>query len=231
MARMRPSPLGLATTVLLPISMGAIFLYAPTERVQGQVQRIFYLHLPLAWLAYLAFFIVFVSSVLYLFKRTERWDLLARAAAEVGVVFTTLVLITGSIWARPIWGTWWSWDARLTTTLVLWFIYVAYLMLRSYVTDERRGARYAAVLGIVGFVDVPIIHLSVTWWRTLHPEPVVLAQGGPAMPAGMLQTFVLSMLAFSLLFAWLLQQRYELEQTRQELRAFGERRIELAEAA
>ena len=228
---MRISPLGLGTLVLIPLSMAAIFLYAPTERVQGDVQRIFYLHLPLAWIAYLAFFLVFVSSVLYLWKRAERWDLLAQAAAEVGVVFTTLVLITGSIWARPIWGTWWSWDARLTTTLVLWFIYVGYLMLRSYVSDGRRGARYAAVLGIVGFLDVPIIHQSVTWWRTLHPDPVVLAPGGPAMPPSMLQTLALSLLAFTLLFAWLLQLRYRLAETHQELRALRERQTDLLGAA
>jgi heme exporter protein C len=225
------SALPLATLVLLPLSMAAIFLYAPTERVQGPVQRIFYLHLPLAWVAYLAFFIVFLASVLYLWKRHPRWDRLALSAAEIGVVFTTLVLITGSIWARPIWGTWWSWDARLTTTLVLWFIYVGYLMVRSYAGDEQRGARYAAVLGIVGFFDVPIIHQSVTWWRTLHPEPVVLAQGGPAMPAEMLETFLLSMAAFTALFGWLLWERLRLEQTRAELRQLRERRAERVEAA
>jgi len=228
---MNVSPFGLGAFALLPISMAAIFLYAPTERVQGHVQRIFYLHLPLAWIAYLAFFIVFISSVLYLLKRSDHWDWLAHAAAEVGVVFTTLVLLTGAIWARPVWGTWWSWDARLTTTLVLWFIYVGYLMLRSYVADERRGARYAAVLGIVGFLDVPIIHQSVTWWRTLHPEPVVLAAGGPAMPPSMLQSFALSMLGFTLLFLWLLEQRYRLERTRHELQTVRERRAALSDAA
>jgi heme exporter protein C len=224
------STLGFANVIAFPVALAAIFLYAPTEVVQGNVQRIFYLHLPLAWNAYLAFFLVFVGSVGYLWKRNPRWDTLALAAAEVGVVFTTLVLITGSIWARPIWGAWWSWDARLTTTLVLWFIYVGYLMLRSFVPDEQRGARYAAVLGIVGFLDVPIIHQSVTWWRALHPEPVVLAPGGPAMPAAMFQTLLLSMLAFLVLFVWLLQQRYRLEQTRFELRALRERRAEAGRA-
>jgi heme exporter protein C len=214
--------LPLATLVLLPLSMIAIFAYAPTERVQGDVQRIFYLHLPLAWISYLAFFIVFVSSTAYLVRRSAGWDLLARAAAEVGVVFTTLTMITGSLWARPIWGTWWSWDARLTTTLVLWFIYVGYLMLRSYVADEERGARYAAVLGIVGFLDVPIIHQSVTWWRTLHPEPVVLAAGGPAMPPQMFETLALSLLAFTLLFCWMLKQRLRLEQLSHDVRDLRE---------
>ena len=219
---MRLPLLPLATLVLLPLSMIAIFVHAPTERVQGDVQRIVYLHVPLAWISYLAFFIVFVSSIAYLVRRSPGWDLLARASAEIGVVFTTLMMITGSLWARPIWGTWWSWDARLTTTLVLWFIYVGYLMLRSYVADEERGARYAAVLGIVGFLDVPIIHQSVTWWRTLHPDPVVLAPGGPAMPPQMLETLALSLLAFTLLFCWLLKQRLRLEQLRYDVRDLRE---------
>jgi heme exporter protein C len=217
--------LPLATLILLPSSMLAIFGYAPTERVQGEVQRIFYLHLPLAWISYLAFFIVFICSIAYLARRSPRWDRLARASAEIGVVFTTLMMITGSLWAYPIWGTWWSWDARLTTTLVLWFIYLGYLMLRSYVADEQRGARYAAVLGIVGFVDVPIIHQAVTWWRTLHPESVVLASGGPAMPPAMLQTLLLALLAFTLLFSWLLQQRFRLEQLRADLQELREREL------
>lgn len=227
---MRWSALALSTTLLLPLSLAAIFLYAPTERTQGNVQRVFYLHVPLAWIAYLAFFIVFVASVLYLRQGAARWDTLARSAAEVGVVFTTLVLVTGSLWARPIWGTWWSWDARLTTTLVLWFVYIGYLTLRSYVADERRGARYAAVLGIIGFVDVPIVNQSVSWWRTLHPQPIVAAPGGPNMPPSMVATLALSLVALTLLFAWILQRRYQLEALRLEVRALRERRAELVEA-
>jgi heme exporter protein C len=225
---MRWSPLGLLTLLLVPLSLAAIFLYAPTERVQGNVQRIFYLHLPLAWIAYLAFFIVFVASIAYLRTRLARWDILARCSAELGVVFTTLVLVTGSLWARPVWGTWWSWDARLTTTLMLWFIYVGYLMLRSYVADEQRAARFSAVLGIIGFLDVPIIHQSVVWWRTLHPGPVVVQPEGPAMPGAMLQTLVLSLVALTLVFVWLLQQRYRLERVRGEVRELRERQAELA---
>jgi heme exporter protein C len=222
--------LGLASLVLVPLSLAAIFLYAPTERLQGPVQRVFYLHLPMAWIAYLAFFLVFLGGLVYLWRRDERWDRLARSSAEIGVLFTTLVLLTGSIWARPVWGTWWSWDARLTTTLVLWFIYLGYLMLRSYVDDQQRAARYAAVLGILGFLDVPIIHQSVTWWRTLHPEPVVLAPGGPAMPATMLQTLGLSLLAFTVLFCWLLQLRYQVETLRTELASLRAARLEEAGA-
>jgi heme exporter protein C len=209
--------LGLAAVAMAAGLYGGL-LYAPTERVQGDVQRIFYVHLPLAWNAYLAFLVVFVASIAYLWKREPWWDALARASAEVGLVFTTLVLITGSLWARPIWGTWWSWDARLTTSLILWFIYVGYLMLRGSVPDERRAARYAAVVGIVGFVDVPIIHQSVVWWRTLHPESVVLAPGGPAMPAAMLGALVISLIAFTLLYGLLVRLRLEVELLRRELR-------------
>jgi heme exporter protein C len=229
--RVRISLLGLVSLILVPLSMVAIFLYAPTERVQGPVQRVFYLHLPLAWIAYLTFFIVFLASLLYLLRRDERWDRLARSSAEIGVVFTTLVLVTGSIWARPIWGTWWSWDARLTTTLVLWFIYLGYLMLRSYVDDQQRAARYSAVLGIVGFLDVPIIHQSVSWWRTLHPESVLLAPGGPAMPPAMLQTLGLSLVAFTVFFAWLLQLRYEVETLRSDLNVIHAAQVEGVGAA
>ncbi len=204
-------------------------IYAPTERVQGDVQRIFYFHLPLAWGAYLAFFVVFAASIAYLWKRDRRCDALARASAEVGLVFTTLVLITGSLWARPIWGTWWSWDARLTTTLVLWFIYVGYLMLRSSIADEGRAARSAAVIGIIGFVDVPIIHQSVVWWRTLHPESVVLATGGPAMPSSMLLAVGVSLAAFTLLYAFLVRLRYEADLLRADLRQI--RRLALERVA
>ena len=206
------------TLVTMLAALYAALIYAPAERVQGDVQRIFYIHVPLAWNAYLAFLVVFVGSVAYLWKRSPWWDALARASAEIGLVFTTLVLITGSLWARPIWGTWWSWDAHLTTSLILWFIYLGYLLIRSSVADERRGARYAAVIGIVGFVDVPIIHQSVVWWRTLHPESVVLAPGGQAMPTSMLVSLGLSMLAFTLLYASLLRLRFGAERLRDEMR-------------
>ncbi len=224
---MKIGPLAVATLAAMAAALYAALLYAPTERVQGDVQRIFYIHVPMAWNAYLAFFVVFVCSAVYLWRRGLWWDSLARASAEVGLVFTTLVLITGSLWARPIWGTWWSWDARLTTSLILWFIYVGYLLLRGSVADERRAARYAAVVGIVGFVDVPIIHQSVVWWRALHPEPVVLAPGGPAMPPSMLLSLAVSIVAFTLLYVWLVRLRLQTELARTEIR---ELRRALAEA-
>ena len=144
----------------------------------------------MAWLAYLSFGVIFVGSVGYVWKRKPAYDRLARSSAELGFVFTTLVLVTGSLWGRPIWGAWWTWDARLTTTLILWFIYLGYFMVRAYAGDAERAARYAAVLGIIGAVDLPIIHVSVTWWRTLHPAPVVLNTSGPDLPNSMLLTLL-----------------------------------------
>ena len=224
------SGVGLALVAML--SMGAALyaalLYAPTERIQGDVQRIFYFHVPLAWTSYLAFFVVFVASAAYLVKRAPLMDAIARSSAEVGLLFTTMMLITGSLWARPIWGTWWSWDARLTTTLLLWFIYVGYLMLRSSVEDEEKGARYAAVIGIVGAVDIPIIHQSVVWWRSLHPESVVLASGGPAMPTSMLIALLVSLAAFTVLYVVLVLLRTRLELARADLRALRRRALERA---
>jgi heme exporter protein C len=182
------------------------------------VQRIFYVHVPLAWLSYVAFFVVFVCSIGYLWRRDERWDAVARASAEIGVVFTTLFIVSGALWGRPVWGTWWTWDARLTTAAILWFIYVAYLMLRAYVPEVPRAARYAAVLGIVGFLDVPIIHLSVQWWRTLHPEPTVARPDGPQAPPEMVVTLALASLAFGLLYLALLLVRTRLERAKDEVR-------------
>jgi heme exporter protein C len=219
---------GLAAIVSMVAALYAALLYAPTERLQGDVQRIFYFHVPLAWTSYLAFFVVFVTSTAYLLKREPLMDAIARSSAEVGLLFTTMMLITGSLWARPIWGTWWSWDARLTTTLLLWFIYVGYLMLRASVDDEEKAARYAAVIGIIGAIDIPIIHQSVVWWRSLHPESVVLASGGPAMPTSMLVALCVSLLAFTVLYAALTVLRTRLEVTRRDLRAARRRALERA---
>jgi heme exporter protein C len=217
--------LAIASGVTVLIALYMTFLYAPTDSVQGPVQRVFYLHLPMAWIAYLAFFVVFVASIAYLVKRNRRWDQLARSSAEVGLVFTTLVLITGSIWGRPIWGTFWEWDARLTTTLILWFIYLGYFMVRAYIPDQERAMRYASVIGIIGFIDVPIIHMSVRWWRTLHPEPVVTQSGGPAMPDSMLYTLAVSLVAFTIFYVALVYHKLLIEQAKDELNDY-----QLAEA-
>ena len=196
-----------------------IFIYVPTEETMGIVQRIFYFHVPLAWVAFLAFFIVFLGSIFYLWKRESKWDVIASSSAEVGIVFTTLVLITGPIWAKPIWGVWWTWDARLTTALVLWLIYVAYLVVRSYATDEQRGARFAAIVGIVGFIDVPIVALAITLWRTQHPGPVIF-QGGLA--PSMLLTLLVSIAAFTTLYFLLLIQRVSMKNDEIEIKRLKE---------
>jgi heme exporter protein C len=204
--------LGALTALGMILSIWGAFLLAPTDAVQGDVQRIFYFHVPLAWDAYLAFFIVFVASIVYLWRKDERWDWLARASAEIGTIFTTLTLIIGSIWGRAVWGTWWQWDPRLTTTLILWFIYVGYLMLRSSSGAASSGARAAAVLGIVGFVDVPIDYLSVTWWRSLHPASTyIMDNGSAALPPAALFAFFVSLITFTLLFAFLLVLVYRLQ--------------------
>ena len=183
-------------------------LYAPTEKTMGAVQRIFYFHLPLAWNSFLAFLIVFIGSVIYLVKRSMKWDIVAGAAAEIGVLFSTLVLITGSIWARRAWNAWWVWEPRLTTMLVMWLIYLGYLMARGAIEGDERRARVSAVMGIVGFLNVPIVFMSIHWWRTMHPVLINKERMGLAVP--MLVTLVVCLFAFTMLFYYLLQKRVRL---------------------
>jgi heme exporter protein C len=180
-----------------------VFVYVPTEKNTGIVQRIFYFHVPVAWVSFLAFFITFIFSVLYLWKRETRWDAIAAASAEIGVIFTTLVLITGPIWAKPTWGIWWTWDARLTTSLVLWLIYIGYLLVRNLASEPSRGARYGAVIGIAGFIDVPLVFLTVNLWRTQHPATIIF-EGGLTTP--MLLTLIVCLAAFTVLYVLLLIQ-------------------------
>ena len=208
--------LGAATLIGMVVALWLIFIYTPVELVQGAVQKVFYIHLASIWNAYVSFFIVFVVSILYLRRPSPRKDRIARAWAEIGVVFTTITLISGSIWGKPIWGTYWTWDPRLTTTLLLWIIYVVYLMLRGFVGDPERGRRYAAVIGIIGFIDVPIVHMSVRWWRTLHPDPIV-ATADAALPASMWYTVLYCIVAFSLLAVFLVRQRLQIDELREAL--------------
>ncbi len=213
---------GIVALINIAIALYMALFYAPREVTMGDVQRIFYFHVPSAWVGFLAFFIVFLASLMYLWKRERKWDALALSAAEVGVVFTTLVLLTGPLWAKKAWGAFWVWDARLTTTLILWMIYIGYLMLRNSAEGDRR-ARFAAVLAIVGFLDVPIIYLSVELWRTMHPTLLITESGGLAPQ--MTQTLMVALLSFSLLFVYLLIQRVRLEQARDQvnfLREAGE---------
>ena len=178
------------------------FGVAPRELTQGNVQRIMYLHVPAAWVAYLAFGVVFAASIVYLATRGAAADRIAHASAEAGVVFTGLAIAAGSIWGKPTWGTWWTWDARLTTTAILFVIYVGYLLLRGMVDDRERGARYAAVVGIIGALDIPLVHFSVLWWRTLHQPPSVGRPEATAMDPSILAALLVNVAAFTLLYLY-----------------------------
>jgi heme exporter protein C len=209
--------LGLLAAVGLAIGLYAGFLYAPPDAEQGEVQRLMYLHVPLILVSYLAFFVVFVASILYLARRRERDDAIAHSSAEIGVLFTALAIAAGSIWGRPTWGTWWTWDARLTSTAILLLIFVGYLMLRALVDDPSRGATFCAVLGIIGFLDIPIIHMSVVWWRTLHQPASILRPGPATVAPAMKVALYTNLAAFLLLYAYFLVKRIRLEQARWEL--------------
>jgi heme exporter protein C len=193
-----------------------IYDVAP-DAEQGVVQKIFYFHVPSAWISFFAFFVVFLQSFRYLTTRDRKFDIRAHAAAEIGVLFCTLVLITGPIWAKPIWGIWWTWDARLTLTLVLWLIYVAYLMLRHYVESDEKRATLAAIVGIVGFIDVPLVYFAIRWWRTQHPAPVIMGGDDAGMPPEMYTVLLASTIAFMLLFFYLMGRRVAVAEMRDEL--------------
>jgi len=199
----------------------AIF-FTPLEAMQGPAQKILYVHATAAFVGlYLGFGLVAVASLLYLWLKDEKLDRVAEAAAEVGVVFTTTVLVTGPLWGKPIWGTWWTWDARLTLTLFLWFVGVGYLVLRGAVDEPAMRARYSAVVGILAALLVPFIHLSVYLFRTLHPMPIVLKPSAPSMPGEMQVTFFMGFAAFTLLFVAFLRARYRLAVRRDALVARG----------
>jgi len=201
--------LGGAALGLLAVAAYVGLVASPPDAFQGEYVRIMYAHVPNAWVAYVAFAITCVASALYLAKRAPVYDYVAHSATELGVVFTGLALVTGSIWGRPVWGTWWTWDARLVTTAVLFFIYLGALLVRGLADDPRRGARLAAVVSIIGFLDVPVIHYSVVWFRTLH-QPASLTPGDIKMAPPMLAALLLALLAFTVLFAYLLTLRIRL---------------------
>jgi heme exporter protein C len=183
------------------------FGIAPREATQGNVQRIMYLHVPSVWVAYLAFAVVLIASIAYLVRRAEAADRLAHASAEVGVLFTGLTIATGSIWGKPTWGTWWTWDARLTTVSILFVMYLGYLLLRGMIEDRERGARFAAVLGIVAAFNIPLVHFSVYWWRTLHQPPSLMKPGPGTMPAIIVTALLVNFAAFTLLYVYFVTRR------------------------
>ncbi len=206
-----------AVAILLVITAAyASFFIAPEERTMGVIQRIFYFHVASAWAGFTAFFLCFIGNLLYVWKRGQKYDWLAVSGAEVGLAFTTVVLITGPIWAHPVWGIWWTWDARLTSTFVLWLLYVSYLLLRTLVEEPDRRALLSSLFGIFAFIDVPLVFGAIRWWRTQHPQPVIMGGQGSGLDPTMKSVFFFSALAMHVFMLWLIAERYALEKMQTE---------------
>jgi len=212
----------LAAGVAMLTALGMAFLYAPREATMGDVQRIFYFHVPSAWVGFLAFFVTCLAGVAYLTQGRRRWDILASSSATIGLAFISMTVITGALWARPVWGTYWTWEPRLTISAMQLLIYVAYGMLRGSIDHAERRARFAAVYGIVAFVTVPLSWFAIRWWRSIHPDILVGGDGMGITPR-MGQTLLVSLAAFTLLYAALLWQRVRLKETRDRLDGLHER--------
>jgi heme exporter protein C len=208
--------LAILAFVLMLVALYAIFIYAPTERTMGpigEVQRIFYFHVSSNWTTFLATFFVFLYSILFLMRGSREMDIRAVAAAELGTIFGAFGLISGTIWAKPIWGIWWTWDARLTSFFLLWLILVGYLMLRRVVEAPGQRARLSAVFGILAAVDVPIVYMANRWWRTQHPAPVIAGGSGSGLDGRMALALCLSLAAFTVLYVYLWRVRCDLERS------------------
>jgi len=207
-----------AVAILLVIAAAyASFYIAPTERTMGLIQRIFYFHVGSAWAGMDAFLVCFIANLLYVWRRQPKYDWLGVSSAEVGLVLTTVVLITGPIWAHPVWGIWWTWDARLTSTFVLWLLYVSYLLLRTLIEDQDRRALLSSLFGIFAFLDVPLVFGAIRWWRTQHPSPVIMGGQGSGLDPTMRKVLFFSALAMNFLAAFLIVERYILEKTKSEV--------------
>jgi heme exporter protein C len=209
--------LGAVALLLVIASAYASFYIAPQERTMGLIQRIFYFHVASAWAGSTAFFICFLGNLLYVWKRAEKYDWLAVSCAEVGLTFITVVLITGPIWAHPVWGIWWTWDARLTSTFVLWLLYVSYLLLRTLIEEPDRRALLSSLFGIFAFIDVPLVFGAIRWWRTQHPSPVIMGSPGSGLEPTMKAVFFFSVFAMHVFMTFLIVERYILEKTRAEV--------------
>jgi heme exporter protein C len=211
----------IVTFISISVALYFAFLYAPLEKTMGAVQKIFYFHVPSAWIAFFAFFVTFVCSILVLITSKKIYDDIASSSAEIGLIFCTIVLITGPIWAKPAWGVWWTWDPRLTTTLILWFIYLGYIMLRKFTDEEDKRAKFSAALGIIGFIDVPIVFLSIRWWRTIHPN--VLQKGGGGLHPDMKTALFVSLFAFTVLYFSMLIKRVAITDLESKVRQVEEK--------
>ena len=214
--------LPVATLPLAVATLYITFFYAEREKVMGDVQRIFYFHAPAGIVCFLAFFVTFVASIAYLVTRRKIWDIIGHASTEIGLTLTSIVLITGPLWARPVWGTYWTWEARLTTTLILWLIYMGYLLVRRYTDNPDQQARFAAVVGIIGFLDVPIVYWSVSWWRG-HLPLVLKVSGGGGLAPHMKTTFLMGIFTYLVLYTCLMVLRVPLGRAEEELRWLREK--------
>lgn len=225
----RIARMGLVVTAVSLLGLVGVYVralaFTPVEAAQGPAQKIFYVHVPSAWAGLMAFVITGLLSILYLWLKDRRIDLAAAASAEVGVAFSVVILTTGPIWGKPIWGTWWTWDARLTSTLFLFLLFVGYIVLRGVLTDPGMRGRFSAVIGIMALFLVPFIHLTVYLFRTLHPAPIVLKPSRPSLPGDMLTTLLTSVGVFTVLYVGLVMLRYALGLLREA------REEEMADAA
>ena len=213
----RRAMIGAFVLFLVGAAAYASFFIAPEEKTMHVLQRIFYFHAAAAWAGMTAFFVCFVANLLYVWRREERWDSLGISSAEVGLAFITVVLITGPIWAKPAWGIYWTWDARLTSTFVLWLLYISYLLLRTLVEEPDRRALLSALFGIFAFIDVPIVFGAIRWWRTQHPAPVIMGGPGSYLDPTMKKVFFFSVLAMHALMVFLIAERYRLEKLRTDI--------------
>lgn len=208
--------LAILSVVSFIAALSMVFGYAPREAVMGEVQRIFYFHVASAWVGFFGFSVTALGSVLFLAQGRRRWDILALASAEIGLGFITMTVISGMLWAKPVWGVYWTWEPRLTISAIQWLLYVSYVMLRGSVDDLEREARFAAIYGIVAFGSVPLSWFAIRWWRTLHPQ--VLAGGEMAITPRMITTLLVSLSTFTILYVTLLRKRYGLEQAKDRMR-------------
>ena len=202
---------------LMLVTIYMIFIWVPTEKNLGVSQRIFYFHVPLAWIGMVSIIVVGVASIAHLASGDNKWDALAYSSAELGVIFATLILVTGAIWAKPVWGVWWSWDPKLTTTLILWFIYIGYLMVRAYSPSGSQGRRYASVVALLGAIDAPLIYLASWWWRTAHPDLNIGPLAESSIDSDIMLTFVVALLAFTSFYIYLLWERVRIRRVEDTL--------------
>ena len=203
----------IGSALLMALTLYLVYMWVPTEQNLGVSQRIFYFHVPLGWIGMISIMVVAVASIMHLATGRQKWDDLAYSTAEIGIIFASLILVTGAIWGKPVWGVWWTWDAKLTTTLVLWFIYVGYLMVRAYGPAGTQGKRFASVIALIGAIDAPIIYKATDWWRSAHPERNVPSD----LNEKMLLTLMVSVLAFTVLYVYLLMERYSLRRSESDL--------------